>query len=97
MEELVLQVREDEPGSRSSVIQVEAAGPRRCGRKRRDAGEGCDVYCQTNEQKIVNVDAVWLQLWNKRLLNPALAPAEALRRVEVSDDAGSSTAGGSRN
>ena len=55
--------------------------------------EHCD---QAGEQKIVNLEAVLQELRNKRLQNPAVALAAALRRVEVWVDAGSSTAGGSR-
>ena len=42
--------------------------------KVRDAKERGDEYCdQTSEQKIVNREAVRQTLWNKYLLNPALA------------------------
>ena len=65
--------------------------------KIRGAKERCDAYHdQTSQPKIVNRDAVRQESWNKHLQNPALALAEALRRVEVWDGAVSSTAGGSR-
>ena len=64
----------------------------------RDAKERGDAYCdQTSDQSIVNRDAVRQELWNERPKHPALALDEALRRVAVWDDAGSSTSGGSRS
>ena len=48
--------------------------------------ERCDAYSdQTSELTIVNREAVRHELWNTRLLNPALALAEVLPRVEVWD------------
>ena len=53
----------------------------------RDAKERYDACCdQPSEQKILNLDAVREELWNKHLQNPAQALTEALRRVEVWDD-----------
>ena len=58
----------------------------------RDAKKSCDAkFDQTREQKIVNRETVRQELWDRHLLNPALAITEALRRVDVCDDAGSST------
>ena len=68
--------------------------PRRCG-SGRDATDRCDAHHdQTGEQNIVNREAVLQELWNKHWLNPVLTLTEALRRVEMWDDAHSSTAGG---
>ena len=57
---------------------------------------GDQHHDQTSEQEIVNREAVRQELWNKHLLNTALALAQSLRGVEVCEDAGSSTAGRSR-
>ena len=54
---------------------------------------GDEHHDQTSEQEIVNREAGRQEFVEKYLLDTALAQAEALRRVEVWDDAGSLTAG----
>ena len=62
-------------------------------RKVRDAKErGDEHYDQTSEHNIVNRDRFGRNFGKKHLQNPALALAEALRRVDLWDD----TSGGSR-
>ena len=61
-----------------------------------DKESGEEYNDQASEQNIANREAVRPELWNKHLLTPALALAEALRRVEAWDDAGSSTTGRNR-
>ena len=60
-------------------------------------GRGDEYRDQASEQKMVNRDAIRQELWSQHLQHPALALDEALRRVAAWDDAGSSTAGGSRS
>ena len=56
-------------------------------------GRGDTWHDQTTEKKIEkSFNAVRQDLWNKHLQNPALALSEALWRVEVWQEAGSSTA-----
>ena len=94
MGELALQVRGDEHGSQRPSSKWKQG---KTLWKMRDAKERCDAHhdqTSTSEQKIVNGDAVRQDLRNKHLQNQALAETETLRRVEVWDEAGSSTAVG---
>ena len=59
------------------------------------AGRRCFGTC-TNEQKLIDRNVVRQDLWVKHLQSPVIALTAALRSVEEWEEAGSSTAGGSR-
>ena len=59
-----------------------------------EKGDACDD--RTHAKKIESRREVRQSVWNEHFQNPAKALSEALRRVEEWEDAGSSTAGGSR-
>ena len=66
--------------------------------KVRDAKARGDAhYDQNSVYKIENRSEVRQELWDKHLQSPASALSEALWSVDDWEDAGSSTAGGSRN
>ena len=83
MEELALQVRGEEQGSPRPVIRVEGAGPGRCGIKEKSRRDATRTTTRPASRRGVNREAGRQELWNKHLLNPALALAEASRLERI--------------
>ena len=79
MGELVRQVRGDEQKSQRSSLKWNRQG--------QDVVEG-EMPRKEATTPAVNREAVRQESWNKQMLNPTLALAEALRRAEVWDDGG---------